>query len=300
MKFVQTFLVVLSLVGALLLAGSGMAAAATINVTTTTDGGAGSLRAALATANGGGDNTINLTVAGTYKSATGAFTYTGTGNLTITNTSGGTVVVDGNHLDQVFNLNPSANTPTVTLSGFTVTNGLTNGNGGGISCQNGNLTLTSVVLSNNSSQQNYGGGIYFTGGTTLSVQNSTVAQNSAYYYGGGIYIETGSLSVQGSTFTGNTSVDDYGGGICVIGQDVSLTVANCAITQNRAMDGEGGGIFFESDATFTLTSTNVSGNYSASEGGGVYIEGWSATPTATMTNCTISNNTTGDSEGAGI
>src|SRR5207245_5460167 len=67
-----------------------------------------------------GDNTINLTLAGNYKitlaganedrNATGDFDILGKaggGDLTIQNTSGGKVVVDGNHLDRVFNINPT-------------------------------------------------------------------------------------------------------------------------------------------------------------------------------------------------
>src|SRR5437879_3565857 len=69
------------------------------------------LRSAIESANATpGGNTINLTVAGTYKitipgagednNATGDFDILPTGgNLLIRNTSGGTVFVDGNHLD---------------------------------------------------------------------------------------------------------------------------------------------------------------------------------------------------------
>jgi phospholipase/lecithinase/hemolysin len=77
------------------------------------------LRSAIQAANHTpGGNTINLTVPGTYKitlpgtpgetaNAAGAFTILpGGGNLTIVNTSGGSVAVDGNHLNRVFDINP--------------------------------------------------------------------------------------------------------------------------------------------------------------------------------------------------
>src|SRR6516164_3440162 len=66
-----------------------------------------------------GGNTIDLTVAGTYKitlpgtpgetdNAAGEFAILPTGgDLTIQNTSGGTVVVDGNNLSRVFDINPN-------------------------------------------------------------------------------------------------------------------------------------------------------------------------------------------------
>ncbi|HLJ93131.1 MAG TPA: CSLREA domain-containing protein, partial [Gemmataceae bacterium] len=76
------------------------------------------LRSAIQAANTTpGDNTINLTLPGTYKitiagsgedsNATGDFDILGKaggGNLTIQNTSNGKVVVDGNHLDRVFDI----------------------------------------------------------------------------------------------------------------------------------------------------------------------------------------------------
>ncbi len=81
------------------------------------------MRSAIETANATpGGNTINLTVPGTYKitipgagednNATGDFDILPSGgNLTIVNTSGGAVIVNGNHLDRVFDINP-ANTAT--------------------------------------------------------------------------------------------------------------------------------------------------------------------------------------------
>src|SRR5438132_3060982 len=101
---------------------------AVFNVNSTADilippAGVVTLRSAIEAANATpGNNTINLTVAGTYK-----ITLAGTGednNLTgdfdiipnplsapnstllIRNTSGGTVIVDGNQLDRVFDINP--------------------------------------------------------------------------------------------------------------------------------------------------------------------------------------------------
>src|SRR5262249_37087024 len=92
---------------------------AVFNVNSTADifapaAGTVTLRSAIQAANTTpGPNTINLTVAGTYRitlpgantgsDSTGAFAILPTGgDLTITNTSGGMVTVDGNHLDRVF------------------------------------------------------------------------------------------------------------------------------------------------------------------------------------------------------
>src|SRR5205823_4834373 len=119
--------------------------AGVINVNSTADilnppAGVVTLRSAIEQANANpGSNTINLTVPGTYKitlsgagednNATGDFDIRSSGDLTIVNTSGGAVVVDGNQLDRVFDLNPNpsphADPFTVTLEGFTIQGGLT-------------------------------------------------------------------------------------------------------------------------------------------------------------------------------
>jgi CSLREA domain-containing protein len=106
----------------------------TFNVNSTADilspaNGTVTLRSAIQAANlssAGNGNIINLTVPGTYKLTAGALAILpSAGNLTIMNASGGTVIVDGNHIDRVFRINPAI-APTafsVTMNGFTITNG---------------------------------------------------------------------------------------------------------------------------------------------------------------------------------
>ncbi len=150
----------------------------TYNVNSTLDSlnppaGVVTLRQAIALSN---DNpaadTINLTVPGTYKitipganepfDSTGDFNISASGgNLIITNTSKGAVVVNANHLDRAFNINAtgvSGNAKyTVTMNGFTITNGYVTGSGfaadgGGILVQgNANLTLTNMIVTRNTS-----------------------------------------------------------------------------------------------------------------------------------------------------
>ena len=103
--------------------------------TLTPPAGAVTLRSALQAVNGtAGSNTINLTVPGIYKittvgmsnetdNAAGELAYLGTGNLTIADTSGGAVTVDGGGLNRVFDINPLAQNTTsftVTLQGLTI------------------------------------------------------------------------------------------------------------------------------------------------------------------------------------
>jgi predicted outer membrane repeat protein len=144
-----------------------------------------SLRSAISLANATpGGNTINLTVPGDYKltlvgtagetdNAAGELAILpGGGNLTIQNTSGGPVAVDGGNQVRVLDINPAFDfnnltaTPkfTVTLVGFTIQNGLAQpgdgpgGSGGGIRDQgNASLTLTDMVVTNNTASADGGG-----------------------------------------------------------------------------------------------------------------------------------------------
>jgi hypothetical protein len=83
------------------------------------------LRSALQQANTNNDaaNTIDLALPGTDQLSAGELAVTAARNLTITNTSGVQVVIDGGGLGRVFDVNPAAEnaTPfTVTFRGLTV------------------------------------------------------------------------------------------------------------------------------------------------------------------------------------
>src|SRR5205807_9122237 len=100
----------------------------------------------------------------------------------------------------------------------------------------------------------YGGGIENQG--ILSVQNSTLAANSARF-GGAIEESNGSLTVQNSTLSMN-SASAWGGGIVGGG-----TFNNCTFSANSA--GSGGGIY---GGGKVLNST-FSDNTAVEDGGGI-------------------------------
>jgi hypothetical protein len=220
-------------------------APATFNVNSTADlfappPGIVTLRSAVEAANlNPGGNTINLTIAGTYRitlvgagednNATGDFDILPSGgDLTIINTSGGTVIVDGNQLDRVFDIN-SGNTDnpatkiSVTFQGFTIENGIAfdpanpdgpTSSGGGIRDQgNASLTLNNMVITNNFATAD-GGGVAMEnapGSTpwTLTLKNTTISNNHAGDAGGGVETDgKGQVNINaGSVLTGNTTVN---------------------------------------------------------------------------------------------
>jgi len=87
---------------------------------------------------------------------------------------------------------------TASISGLTIANGYTSGNGGGVS-NSGNLTLANDTLSGNSAQGGDGGGVY--NGGTATLTNDTLSGNSAQYNGGGVYND-------GTATLNNTVVDN--------------------------------------------------------------------------------------------
>jgi hypothetical protein len=275
---------------------------AIFTVTNTNDNGLGSLRDAIAMA-GVGD-TVQL-------SATGTITLTGgklllTKNLTITGPGASQLALDGNRADRVFEIGSGT---TVTISGLTIKNGNA-GSGSGL-YNNGTLTLTnSTVLSN------LGGGLYNRG--TLTLTNSTVSANtgsgienfngtltltnstvSANTGDGGIR-NTGTLMLTDSTVSGNSA--GPGGGIFNYGGTATLT--NSTISDNSSTAGDGGGGIYNSAnastgmvGSLTLINSTVARNSAQGFGGGLCNEFGGK---ATLTNSTVSGNSTVKAYGGGL
>src|SRR5262249_51855606 len=125
-----------------------------IVVTNTNDSGPGSLRDALALAQDG--DTIDATgVSGTILLTSGELQINH--NVTINGPGAGSLAVNGNGTDRVFEIF-AAN---VTISDLTITNGHAAGSGGGIYSE-GTLAVTNSSISNNSTNSE-GGGIYSEG-----------------------------------------------------------------------------------------------------------------------------------------
>src|SRR6266571_1652069 len=161
--------------------------AATITVTSTADSGAGTLRAALASAANG--DTIDASgVTGTILLTSGELLVTN--SVTILGPGPANLAVNGDAVSRVFHI---ALSNTVTIASLTITNGKTSGgyptsSGGGIYNYHSTLTVSNCTLSGNSAP--YGGSIYndgYSGSATLVVSTSTLSSNSVSGSGGGIY-----------------------------------------------------------------------------------------------------------------
>ena len=232
------------------------------------------LRAAIQAANNNpGTDTILLSTPGVYrfseKLAGRGEDMAATGDLdildavTIAGAGAGSVIIDGNQLDRVFDVSANG---TTTISGVTIRNGNPGaGDGGGISS---GATATNQVA-------------------TLNLINVVVTQNTPGGFGGGI-ANTDVLSLTDATVSDNTSGtgSGFGGGIYNAG---TATLNRVTVSGNAA--GGGGGL--GSDFDITLTNVTISGN-TASSGAALMHNGGQAT----LVNVTISNNTADPMGGA--
>ena len=201
------------------------------------------------------------------------------GTETITGPAAG-VTISGGGNSRVFQVDSGV---TAALSGLTITDGSTSGDGGGLE-NLGTVTLTGCTISGNSAGSS-GGGVDNLGTATLT--GCTISGNSAGL-GGGLYsYGTANLTLTDCTISGNSAA--AGGGLYNYGT-ANLTLTDCTVSGNSAYRCGGG--LENNRATLTLADCTVSGN-SANYGGGVYnrgVYGNYGTASLTLTGCTISGN----------
>jgi hypothetical protein len=261
------------------------------------DSGAGSLRAAIATATNG--DTINFThgLHGTISLTSGDLPISA--SVSINGPGANQLSVSGNDASRIFDISGSAS---VSIAGLTLTHGLAP-SGGGILLEEsaglslGDCTLTDNVALGYTAGGGFGGAIEDDSSSSgsLAVANSTFDNNRAiaivandsivstsYVFAAGGAIDlnlfgTGSATVTNSTFTGNEALGDSpgasAGGGALSNSSIagaSLTVTNCTINGNAAIgaaggdgvsnfgSGQGGGI--NSIGTLTVRATTVTDN----------------------------------------
>jgi predicted outer membrane repeat protein len=154
---------------------------------------------------------------------------------------------------------------------MTITNSVISGNhadgfGGGISnlLSQAHLTVRQSVISNNSVTTYRGGGIYSQG--TVTLIDSTVANNSASEAGGGIdNWDTAILTITNCTISGNSA--HRAGGIN--NRAATLTMTNSTVSGNKSTAGTGGGIDLDFAANVTIANSTIAGNSATGNGGGL-------------------------------
>jgi len=244
--------------------------------------------------------------------AGGAFAYSGSGNVTITNTkalenlasvngggsllASGTVVVSGSEFSDNAALTGDGGGLSVIAQGnVTIAdtvlrrNAAGAGAGGGLYASTaGTLTLTDVEASENSGTG--GGGLFLTGaiGSSATLTRVQALRNgSGTSAGGGIVASIPLLTIVESTIDGNVAAAP-GGGVYAA---ATFAIADSTISNNRAagaVGGRGGGLYLGTGSGSTLTNVTVSGNVAESEGGGMLSGGDLAVRNATFADNTAS------------
>jgi len=198
------------------------APAATLTVTDCSgETGPGRIGTVIGSASAG--DTITFSCSGTIPIIS---TLTISKNLTLDG-SGQSVTLDGGNSVQVLSVNSGVS---FTLNALTIAHGLSN-NGGGLADIGGTVSISNSTFANNSSP-GAGGGLFNVGGT-VSISNSTFANNSAGAEGGGLFNQFSStVTISNSTFASN-SASRGGGGL--FNQPLGvLTISNSTFASNSA------------------------------------------------------------------
>jgi hypothetical protein len=210
----------------------------------------------------------------TMNLATGALPVTGTINIvgpgaasyTISGTNSA-----GTSASRIFDVQAGGS---LILSGVTLTKGKVAGTNNGGAIQNaGNLSLSKVIITMSSSDQD-GGAIYNTG--ALVIDQSTLSSNTSKANGGAVSSKGGSLTMTNTTVGGDTAAAGNtatlgGGGLYL--QDLSDSITGGTIKNNTA--------------TGTAATVSPAAPATVAYGGGLVVKNGHVT----LTNVTLANNT---------
>ncbi|MFJ8081016.1 hypothetical protein ACIQ6Y_10325 [Streptomyces sp. NPDC096205] len=173
-------------------------------------------------------------------------------------------------------------------------NAVLDGNGTGTTVTVGFSQVQLTNLTITGGNDTYGGGIFNHSGSTLTLDRSTVRNNSSIFYAGGIG-NSATLTLRNSAVRDNVAAHGAGG-IDSVGS--TLTLDRSSVTHNTANGDVGGGIRHQ-NGTLTLTRSTVSNNSSPTNGGGIYNIGGNGYGTMTLDRSTVRENTAAN-RGGGI
>ncbi len=180
------------------------------------------------------------------------------------------------------------NSGTLYFKGGTITGCRVDHEGGAI-LNTGTMTMSGGVIT--ACQGNDCGGIYNAAGCELTITGGTIT-GCFSNAGGGAVVNYGTADISGCTFSNNTATTRGG----AIWSNSDLKVSNCSFIGNEAQRNDGGAIHLNG-GTATLTDVTISDNTS-SDTGGIYL-----TSSATLNlqgTCAITGNHSTEHGGGGI
>ena len=256
--------------------------AATRIVTNTKDAGTGSLRQSISDATAGDTiafSTAAFSVPLTITLTSGQIEMSK--SLTISGFAAGvmTPTISGANAHRIFYIHLLADTSPVVFNGLNIVNGYSdNGNdGGGIYIDTGStLQIRDVVFKENSTQIANGGALCNNG--TLTMTNVVFSNNhnignslNVYAGNGGAIVNWRNMSIDGAAFIQN---DSFAGG--AIANFNHLEIRNATFTNNMAQGGDGrneGGAIFNHLGSLIMTNTQFISNTARLRGGAIASRG---------------------------
>ncbi len=199
------------------------------------------------------------------------------------------VIINGDSSGTVVTFN-NDEAETSQLIGLTIANGFSEGNGGGINCEDSNPTFIDLWIRDNYAQVR-GGGISCEPNSSPDIINCTVTRNEAGSGGGGIWCgDNSNPEIYGSSINRNSAVWNGGGINMYI--DCNPVILQSNIYQNSA-GLNGGGLIVSEGCSPVITQSFFTENRSTNSGGGIAVERGAD---VSLTGCLILDN---NSDGAG-
>ena len=180
--------------------------------------------------------------------------------------SGFSCVLDDNRTAEEFRILEVELTGDLTLKDLTLRGGCADGSGssndGGALRVDGNLSLTRVLVEQNSALDK-SGGLDTSGAGSISIVDSSFRGNHGGGGAGAMGHGSGMMTIEGSTISGNTSGGQGGGGIGNFG---TLILRDSTISGNSTTGDGGGGV--GNQGTMQIEHSTIVGNSAAGVIGG--------------------------------
>jgi parallel beta-helix repeat protein len=216
-------------------------------------------------------------------------------NITVRSSAGAAMtIIDGNKAGSVVTFTAKEGNAAI-LSGFTLRNGRSSDEGGGVFISEASPTLQDNVITDNLACDGLGIAISF--GSPL-IQRNVISNNRhsgcAGIGGGGILLRgAGSARILNNVITGNTTLS-RGGGLSLWAAGTP-TIRDNIISNNTAARG-GGGLELVNASNAVIVGNQITGN-SAPTGGGISWLVPSGAPGPVVVNNTIADNDSANGSG---
>ncbi|NKQ36811.1 MAG: hypothetical protein HF973_14505 [Chloroflexi bacterium] len=200
--------------------------------------------------------------------------------VSLTGSHSQTTIIQAEAGQRVLTVTGTAVDHTVIISGLTLANGASTGNGGGILLANGAApTLQHLIVQNN--QAAGGGGLHVTADSALLLSHSTISGNNTGGNGGGLWA-LGPATISQTQFI-NNNAQSYGGGAATKSTNLYDSLFANNQCDNTPSSCSGGGL--ATDGPALLVNTVFTGNISRGDGAGLWAFGL-----VTVTNGRFQNN----------